>query len=106
MHQFQVISPDHTEPDSTPEITNLTNKPEPDEAVTPIAQTQPVKTSPQSQETPKKTSLEIAQAFSFSGVQSHKSLTLQNATGLPRSPQPPRPKAHLIGEDIKIKIKR
>lgn len=110
MHQFQDISTDHTEPDSTPVLngassTSAAGKPEQERPLTPTPpqpQTQPVKTSCQSQETPKRTSLGIPQALSTSGVQILKGLTLHTAAGLPRSPQPMRPKAHTIGEAEKI----
>lgn len=110
MHQFQDISSDHTEPDSTPVLngassTSAAGKPEQERPLTPTPpqpQTQPVKTSCQSQETPKRTSLGIPQALSTSGVQILKGLALHTAAGLPRSPQPMRPKAHTIGEAEKI----
>ncbi|TKS89619.1 Actin filament-associated protein 1-like 2 [Collichthys lucidus] len=99
----EVISTDRTEPDTTPVLngtspTSATSKPEQERPQTPSPasqpQTQPVKTSSQSQETPKRTSLGIPQAFSSSGVQIHK---VQTAAGFPHSPQPLRPKSHTIG---------
>lgn len=87
----EVISTDHTEPDSTPASnastsSSGTGKPKQERPPTP---TQQAKTPPQSQETPKRTSLGIPQTFNSPGVQIHK--------GLPHSPQPSRPKAHTIG---------
>ncbi|XP_044033635.1 actin filament-associated protein 1-like 2 isoform X2 [Siniperca chuatsi] len=101
----EVISSNLTEPDSTPVLngtssTSATSKPEQECPLTPTPpqpQTQPVKTSSQSQESPKRTSLGIPQAFISSGVQIHKGPTFQSASGLPHSPQPLRPKAHTIG---------
>ncbi|XP_027145388.1 actin filament-associated protein 1-like 2 isoform X2 [Larimichthys crocea] len=99
----EVISTDRTEPDTTPVLngtspTSATSKPEQERPPTPSPasqpQTQPVKTSSQSQETPKRMSLGIPQAFSSSGVQIHK---VQTAAGFPHSPQPLRPKSHTIG---------
>lgn len=101
-NQFQVIPSDPAQPDLTPVLnkTSSTNKPEQEQPLTPTppqAQTlQPLKTS-QSQETPKKSSLEIPQAFSSSGVQVQRGL--QHTAGFPQSPQPLRPKAHPVGED-------
>ncbi|XP_076616747.1 actin filament-associated protein 1-like 2 isoform X2 [Chaetodon auriga] len=97
----EVISTNHPEPDSMSNgtsSTSSTSKPEQGCPLTPTPpqpQTQPVKTS--SQETPKRTSLGIPQAFNSSGTQIHKGLTVQAAAGLPHSPQPQRPKAHTIG---------
>ncbi|KAM9336162.1 actin filament-associated protein 1-like 2 isoform 2-T2 [Symphorus nematophorus] len=99
----EVISTNRTEPDSTPVLngansTSTTSKPEQERPQTPTPpdpHAKPVKTSSQSQETPKRTSLGIPQAFSnSSGVQIHKGPT---AAGFPQSPQPSRPKAHTIG---------
>lgn len=82
--------------------TSATSKPEQERPPTPSPasqpQTQPVKTSSQSQETPKRMSLGIPQAFSSSGVQIHK---VQTAAGFPHSPQPLRPKSHTIGKGKK-----
>ncbi|XP_070782688.1 actin filament-associated protein 1-like 2 [Enoplosus armatus] len=101
----EVISTNRTELDSTPVLngtssTPATSKPEQERPLTPTPlqpQTQPVKASSQSQETPKRTSLGIPQAFISSGVQIHKGPAFQTASGLPHSPQPLRPKAHTIG---------
>ncbi|CAG12611.1 unnamed protein product, partial [Tetraodon nigroviridis] len=75
-----------------------TEEPEQEKPSTPTApQTQtlqPLKTS-QSQETPKKSSLGITQAFSSTGVQVQRGL--QHPAGFPQSPQPLRPKAHPVG---------
>ncbi|XP_038591697.1 actin filament-associated protein 1-like 2 isoform X1 [Micropterus salmoides] len=94
-----------TEPESAPMLngtssTSAACKPEEERPPTPTPprpQTQPVKTSSQSQETPKRTSLGITQTFLSSGVQVHKGQTFPTASGLPHSPQPMRPKAHTIG---------
>lgn len=64
---------------------------------TPSSQSQPAKTSLQSQETPKRTSMSSLQAFNNTGVLPHRGQTLQADVGPPRSPQPARPKAHTIG---------
>ncbi|KAF1373855.1 hypothetical protein PFLUV_G00243260 [Perca fluviatilis] len=94
----EVISTNRTEPDSTPVFNGTSStsvsKPEQEQPPTP-QQPQPVKTSSQSQDTPKRTSLGIPQVFSSSGVQIHKGPTV--SAGLPHSPQPLRPKAHTIG---------
>lgn len=98
---FQVINTDCIE--STP-VSNGTcphsRKPEQEPPVTP-AQPQPptqaVKTLPQSQETPKRTSVGIPQAFCSSGPQINKGLPV--SAGLTQSPHPLRPKAHTMGED-------
>ncbi|KAF3853627.1 hypothetical protein F7725_014315 [Dissostichus mawsoni] len=92
-------STSHTEPDSSPVVngtssTSITSKPEPELPQTP-PQPQPVKTSSQSQETPKRNSVGISQAFTSPGVQINKGQTV--STGLPHSPVPLRPKAHTIG---------
>lgn len=90
----EVISTNRTEPESTPAVngigsTTTPSKPEQDQQLTPPQpqpHIQPVKTSSQSQETPKRTSLGIPQI--------HKS---QTAPVHPHSPQPPRPKAQTLG---------
>ncbi|KAM6964672.1 actin filament-associated protein 1-like 2 isoform 3-T3 [Tautogolabrus adspersus] len=104
----EVTSSDSTEPESMPELngtSSATSKPEQELPPTPNPQhpqTQPVRTSSQSQETPKRT-LGITQVFnpsssSSSGVQIHnKSPVVQTCTGFPQSPQPLRPKSHTIG---------
>ncbi|XP_078134926.1 actin filament-associated protein 1-like 2 isoform X2 [Sander vitreus] len=96
----EVISTNHTEPDSTPVLnetsSTFVSKPEQEQPPTPAPQQpQPVKTSSQSQDTPKRTSLGIPQVISSSGVQIPKGPTV--SAGLPHSPHPPRPKAHTIG---------
>lgn len=65
-----------------------------------LAQTQPAKAASQRQETSKRASLGIPQAFCNTAAQTHRNQTPQGAgVGLPRSPQPMRPKSHTIGED-------
>uniref|UniRef100_A0A3P8THS8 Actin filament-associated protein 1-like 2 n=1 Tax=Amphiprion percula TaxID=161767 RepID=A0A3P8THS8_AMPPE len=106
----EVIPTIHSEP--TPPLNGInsasaTSKPaqEPPQTPTPT-QTQPVKTSPQSQETPKRTSLGIPQAPSSPGGQIHKTLTAQSsAAARPHSPQPLRPKAHTIGCPGAVEVK-
>ncbi|XP_041818396.1 actin filament-associated protein 1-like 2 [Chelmon rostratus] len=98
----EVISTNHSEPDSTAKSngtssTSAAGKPEQECPLTPTPQTQPFKTSCQSQDTHKRTTLGIPQAFHSTGVQIHKGLTVQAAAGLPHSPQTQRPKAHTIG---------
>lgn len=66
------------------------------------SQSQPAKTSSQSQETPKRTTLSTLQAFNNTGALTHRGQTLQADVGTPRSPQPARPKAHTIGKDVKF----
>lgn len=101
-NQFQVIPPDPAQTDLKPVLnkTSSPNKPEQEPPRTPTppqAPTlQPLKIS-QNQETPKKSSLGIPQAFSSSGVQVQRGL--QPTAGFPQSPQPLRPKAHAVGED-------
>ncbi|XP_070847363.1 actin filament-associated protein 1-like 2 isoform X2 [Chaetodon trifascialis] len=103
----EVISTNHPEPDSMSNgtsSTSSTSKPEcPLTPPPPQPQTQPVKTS--SQETPKRTSLGIPQAFNSSGAQIHKGLTAQAAAGLPHSPKPQRPKSHTIGSPSAVEGK-
>ncbi|KAM4524886.1 actin filament-associated protein 1-like 2 isoform 2-T2 [Odontesthes bonariensis] len=111
----EVISTSCTEPESTPVLNGLsspsgTSKSEQQRPLTPTPpqpQTQPVKTSSQSQETPKKTSLGIPQAFNSSGTQIQKGQVAQTAatTSLPHSPQPARPKAHTIGCPGSVEVK-
>ncbi|KAI3364822.1 hypothetical protein L3Q82_001009 [Scortum barcoo] len=93
----EVISANRTEPAESTSVLNGTNltsaasKPEQEHPQTPTPpQTQPAKTSSQSQETPKRTNLGIPQGI-------HKSPTGQTPTGLHHSPQPLRPKAYTIG---------
>ncbi|CAI5658880.1 unnamed protein product [Oreochromis niloticus] len=106
-------STNNTEPDSMPalngtNVASATSKPEQERAQTPTPsqpQTQPVKTSTQNQETTKKTSLGITQAFNSFGGQIHKSPTSHTAAARPHSPQPARPKAHTIGCPGAVEIK-
>lgn len=100
LFQVSSINP----PESTPEIneanpTYANSKPKEEERpltpALPQPQTQPLKTSSQSQETPKRMNTGITQAFSSPGAQIHKGPT---AAGFPNSPQPLRPKAYTIGE--------
>ena len=110
MHWFQVTPTNRTEPDSPPATngtssTSATSKPQQEHPATPTPPqppTQQVKASAQSQETPKKNSLEIPQVFNSPGGQIHKGPTVQAAAGLPHSPKPARPKAHTIGEDWRV----
>ncbi|KAM8729180.1 actin filament-associated protein 1-like 2 isoform 1-T1 [Acanthopagrus schlegelii] len=104
--QVKEVTPtNRTEPDSPPATTgtsstSATSKPEQEHPATPTPPqppTQQVKASAQSQETPKKNSLEIPQVFNSPGGQIHKGPTVQAAAGLPHSPKPARPKAHTIG---------
>ncbi|XP_070707728.1 actin filament-associated protein 1-like 2 [Pempheris klunzingeri] len=109
----EIISANRTEPEPTPVLngtssTSATSKPEQECPLTPTSpqpQTQQVKTSSQSQETPKRTTLAIPQAFSSSGVQIQKGPTFQTAAGFPHSPQPLRPKAHTIGCSGAVEVK-
>ncbi|XP_037319909.2 actin filament-associated protein 1-like 2 isoform X2 [Pungitius pungitius] len=108
--------PSEEEKDPTPQMKEVTNanciestpvsngtcshssKPEPEPPLTPAQpqpQTQPVKTLPQSQETSKRTSVGIPQAFCSSGPQINKGPPAP--AGLPPSPRPLRPKAHTMG---------
>lgn len=99
MCRFQVSSTNP--PESIPELnetnsTSANSKPEQERSPTPTLpqpQTQPAKTTCQSQEAPKRRN--IPQAFGSPGGQIHKGPT---AAGFPHSPQPMRPKAHTIGE--------
>ncbi|XP_077959640.1 actin filament-associated protein 1-like 2 isoform X2 [Gasterosteus aculeatus] len=103
----EVINTDCIE--STP-VSNGTcphsRKPEQEPPVTP-AQPQPptqaVKTLPQSQETPKRTSVGIPQAFCSSGPQINKGLPV--SAGLTQSPHPLRPKAHTMGSPGAVEVK-
>lgn len=109
MRHLQVTANAHPEPASAPAVngtssTSGASKPEPEHmTLTPTAvqpQTQPAKAASQSQETSKRASLGIPQAFYNTAVQTHRSQALQSTGGgLPRSPQPTRPKAYTIGED-------
>ncbi|XP_061564975.1 actin filament-associated protein 1-like 2 isoform X2 [Cololabis saira] len=109
----EVISTKLPEPDSTPVLNGpstecSTTKPEQQRPPTPTptqSQNQPVKTSPQSQESPKRATLGLPQAFNSSGAQIHKSLAAQTSAGLPHSPQPARPKGHTIGCHGAVEIK-
>lgn len=106
MPQVQDIQTQNTESDS-PVLngTSSTSKPEQRQSLTftaPQPQTQPVKTSSQSQETPKSTNQGTLQAFSSSGAQIHKGLMPHSTASLTRSPVPPRPKANTIGKDVII----
>ncbi|XP_026171279.1 actin filament-associated protein 1-like 2 isoform X2 [Mastacembelus armatus] len=88
--------------------TSANSKPEQERPLTPTPpqpHTQVVKTLSQNQETPKKISLGISQAFNFSGGQIQKGPTVQTASGLPHSPQPLRPKAHTIGCPSAVQVK-
>ncbi|XP_011604547.1 actin filament-associated protein 1-like 2 isoform X1 [Takifugu rubripes] len=104
----EIIPSDPVQLDSASVLnkTSSTNKPEQEQPQTPTppqAQAQPLKTSSQSQETPKKSSLGIPQAFSSSGVQVHRGL--HTAAGFPQSPQPLRPKAHTVGSPSAVEGK-
>ncbi|XP_042363573.1 actin filament-associated protein 1-like 2 isoform X2 [Plectropomus leopardus] len=105
----EVVSTNRPEPESTPVIngtssTSVTSKPEQEQPPTPSQpQTQPVKTSTQSQETPKRSNVGIPQAFTSSGGQIHKGQTL--SAGFPHSPHPQRPKAHTIGCPGAVEVK-
>ncbi|XP_041830457.1 actin filament-associated protein 1-like 2 isoform X2 [Melanotaenia boesemani] len=109
----ELISTTPAEPDSTPELNGLstvsaTSKPEQQPPASTLSQPhpQPAKILSQSQETPKRTSLGLPQAFSCSGTQIHKGQAAHNAaTILPRSPQPLRPKAHTIGSPGSVEVK-
>uniref|UniRef100_A0A3P8VBP0 Actin filament-associated protein 1-like 2 n=1 Tax=Cynoglossus semilaevis TaxID=244447 RepID=A0A3P8VBP0_CYNSE len=68
------------------------------------SQTEPVKASPPGQETPKKTSVEIPQAFSPCGGQKGPTGG-STAAGFSRSPQPLRPKAHTLGCTGAVEVK-
>lgn len=95
----EVISTNHTGPESTPAVNGISStttpsKPEQETHLTPPpihTPNQPVKSSSQSQETPKRSSLGIPQTSSSSGGQTHKTPTTAH------SPQPPRPKANILG---------
>ncbi|CAG5906282.1 unnamed protein product [Menidia menidia] len=103
----EITSTSCNEPESTTVLNGLnspsaSNKPEqqaPQSPAPPHLQSSPVKTPFQSQETPKKTSLEIPQAFSSPGTQIQKGQVAQTAAAVthPHSPQPARPKAHTVG---------
>lgn len=106
---FQVSPTNSSEPEPTPVFngtsqTNATSKPDPPCPPNPTpqpsqqSQSQPVKTTSQSQETPKRTSLGIPQAFNASAGQAHKGPVVHTGAGFPNSPQPMRPKAHTVGE--------
>ncbi|XP_034414916.1 actin filament-associated protein 1-like 2 isoform X1 [Cyclopterus lumpus] len=106
----EVISTNRTE--STPPVSNgtsstsVTSKPEQEHPPTPtppLPQNQPVKTLSQSQETPKRTSVGIPQAFSSAGVQINKGPTVSAV--LPNSPHPLRPKAHTMGCPGAVEVK-
>lgn len=103
MQHFKVSTAAHPEPASTPLLngtssTTSASKLESEPPVTSTSQTPPAKTSSQSQESPKRTSLGTLQAFNNPGVLIHRGQMLLADVGHPRSPQPPRPKAHTIGE--------
>ncbi|XP_043958005.1 actin filament-associated protein 1-like 2 isoform X2 [Gambusia affinis] len=93
-------STNRTEPDSSPVLNGpnsgfSSSKAEQQRSRSP-SQPQPVKT--QSQETSKRSSLGIPQAFSLPGAQ-------KSPSGLPHSPQPARPKAYTIGSSSAVEIK-
>ncbi|KAG7507928.1 hypothetical protein JOB18_049254 [Solea senegalensis] len=97
----EVSSSNSPEPEPMPasnetqSSTSAASKPEQVSSPSPSPQqTPPLKTTSQSQETPKRTSVEIPQAFTSSV---HKGGTALTASGFPHSPQPLRPKAHTIG---------
>ncbi|XP_028286897.1 actin filament-associated protein 1-like 2 [Parambassis ranga] len=95
-----------TEPQATPALNGITALSEPERSPTPPQpQTDPVKTSPQSQETPKRTSVGIPQVFNSSAGQIPKSLTAPTAALHPQSPQPARPKAYSIGCPGAVEVK-
>lgn len=102
----EVISTNRTE--ATPPVSNgtsstcVTSKPEHEKPPTPT-QNQPVKTLSQSQETPKRISAGIPQAFSPAGVQINKGPTVSAV--LPSSPHPLRPKAHTMGCPGAVEVK-
>ncbi|XP_039990782.1 actin filament-associated protein 1-like 2 isoform X3 [Xiphias gladius] len=109
----EVSSTNPPEPEPTPvlnetSLTSATSKPE--QAAPPCptpqqSQTQPLKTTAQSQETPKRLTLGITQAFNSSGGQLHKGPTVHTSAGFPHSPQPLRPKAHTIGCPGAVEVK-
>ncbi|KAM6898578.1 actin filament-associated protein 1-like 2 isoform 1-T1 [Lycodopsis pacificus] len=105
----EVITTNRTEATPVSDGTSsqsVTSKPEQENAATPTPpqpQTQPVKTLSQSQETPKRTSVGIPQAFSSSGVQINKGPS--GSAGLPHSPHALRPKAHTMGCPGAVEVK-
>ncbi|KAM8837977.1 actin filament-associated protein 1-like 2 isoform 2-T2 [Spinachia spinachia] len=85
---------------------SYSSKPEQETPPTPAhpqPQTQLVKTLPQSQETPKRTSVGIPQAFCSSGPHINKGVPV--SAGLPQSPHPVRPKAHTMGSPGAVEVK-
>ncbi|XP_008275800.1 actin filament-associated protein 1-like 2 isoform X2 [Stegastes partitus] len=104
----EVIPTNRSEPTPPLNEINSASKPAQEPAQTPAQpQTQPVKTSAQSQETPKRTSLGVPQATNSPGGHIHKGLTVQSsaaAAARPHSPQPLRPKAFTIGSPVEVKL--
>ncbi|XP_040922772.1 actin filament-associated protein 1-like 2 isoform X2 [Toxotes jaculatrix] len=109
----EVSSTNPSEPEPTPvsnetSLTSATSKREPvcPPTSTPQqSQTQPLKTTSQSQETNKRMSLGIAQALNSAGGQTQKGSTVHTGAGFPHSPQPLRPKAHTIGCSSAVEVK-
>uniref|UniRef100_A0A665VL68 Actin filament-associated protein 1-like 2 n=1 Tax=Echeneis naucrates TaxID=173247 RepID=A0A665VL68_ECHNA len=101
--EFQSDPTSSPEKEPTPESNGLTpasSKPEqlcPPTLPPQQPPTQPLKS--QSQETPKRASVGIPQAFNASGGQAHK------VSGFPHSPQPLRPKAHTVGCSGAVEVK-
>uniref|UniRef100_A0A3B3CWF3 Actin filament-associated protein 1-like 2 n=1 Tax=Oryzias melastigma TaxID=30732 RepID=A0A3B3CWF3_ORYME len=99
----QIKETDLLEPSSNgSSSTSAPNKLEPNRLqfiTSPQNQTQPGRNFPPSQETSKKSSLEIPKAFTSSVVEIHK------VPPFPHSPQPARPKAHTIGSPCTFEVK-
>ncbi|CAN9509248.1 unnamed protein product [Ophioblennius macclurei] len=89
----EVVSTNHAEPEPTSAVDVIgSSKPELDQPLT-QPQVQPVKGPSQSQDSPKRTPL----GFNSNAGQINKSPTTQTHAVPPKSPQPPRPKAHVLG---------
>ncbi|XP_056221885.1 actin filament-associated protein 1-like 2 isoform X1 [Seriola aureovittata] len=106
--QVKEVSPTNSsEPEPTPVLNGTSLTPatcKPEQACPPTTTPQPqqsqpnqLKTTSQSQETPKRMNLGIPQAFNSPGGQAHKGPAVHTAAGFPHSPQPLRPKAHTVG---------
>ncbi|XP_013863040.1 actin filament-associated protein 1-like 2 [Austrofundulus limnaeus] len=103
-----------TEPDSAPALngptsTSAASKPEQQSSPTPncaLLQPPQAMTSSQGQESSKRFSLGVSQAFSSTGAQIQKSPVVQTVSNLfPKSPQLARPKAHTIGSSSAVEVK-
>ncbi|XP_016517381.1 actin filament-associated protein 1-like 2 isoform X3 [Poecilia formosa] len=96
----EVTSTNRTEPESSPVLNGPNSASSPSKAEQQRSrspsQPQPVKT--QSQETSKRSSLGVPQAFSLPGAQ-------KSPAGFPHSPQPARPKAYTIGSSSAVEVK-